>query len=144
MPTKPAAIHSMASMKRSMKWRVMLRSNSARDGSLSLLRQSVVFGERRTQFGQRYIRIDPGFADALAPGLDQRFGSLLPQRGLLRVKRIDFLAGLRLYLVDASILELAPRLTDATGCLGAAIVVDRLLLAFRHLAIFVLVHDEDE
>ena len=56
----------------------------------------------------------------------------------------DFLARLGPDLVDARVLELAPRRADPARSFGVAIVVDRLLLAIRHLVVFVLVHDQHE
>src|SRR4051812_12414719 len=108
MPTKPAAIHSMVSMKRSMAARFM----SAPDAAIaetawrhdipppcrrcrSLLRQRVIFGERRAKLGHRRVRIGAGFPDIVGPGLDQRLGRLLPLRGLLRRQLVDFVALLR-------------------------------------------------
>src|SRR4051794_13206928 len=96
MPTNPAAIHSMVSMKRSMAARFMAAPNAgcgtnmaaghpaARRGAELLLRQRVVFGERRTKLGHRRVRIAAGFLDIVGPGLDQRLGRLLPRCGLLR------------------------------------------------------------
>src|SRR3954451_17516667 len=93
MPTKPAAIHSIVSMKRSMLARFMSAPQASvitgrirrQEAPLPphqklgpLLRQRVVLGERSLEFGQRRIRIDAGFSDPLTPCLDQRFGRLLP------------------------------------------------------------------
>src|SRR5471030_992164 len=97
MPTKPAAIHSMVSMKRSIDARFMSAPNGWRlkgdatagesrrrtDMCQVLLRQSVRFGEGGAKFSHRCVRIGPGFLDAITPGLDQRLGRLLPQRRLL-------------------------------------------------------------
>src|SRR5579863_1397774 len=112
-PTKPAAIHSIVSMKRSMKWRVMSRSGAARDAHPPLRRQRIVLGERGFQLAERGIRIDACLTDALAPGLDQRLGGLLPLRGLFRRQRVDVLACFRLHLVEARVFEFAPGCADA-------------------------------
>src|SRR5450432_4673728 len=116
MPTKPAAIHSIASMKRSIGLRVMpapghylsmissenrcplfrimlavttskrrreFPTAASKLMSKRLLRQGVVFGERGLQLRHGGVRIDAGLLDAIGPGLEQRFGCLLPQRRLL-------------------------------------------------------------
>ena len=70
MPTKPAAIHSIVSMKRSMEWRVMYRSSDAWGSGRVLRRQGVVFGKRSPQLGERSIRVGAGPAHAVGPGLD--------------------------------------------------------------------------
>src|SRR5581483_2127925 len=118
-PTKPAAIHSIASMKRSMKWRVMSRSDEA----AGLWCQGVVLGERGLQFRKRRVRVHAGLADAVAPGLDQRLGRLPPRGGLFLRQRVNFLAGLGFDLVEARVLELAPGLANAPRSLGVAVVV---------------------
>src|SRR2546423_6706023 len=99
-PTNPAAIHSIVSIKRSIHTRFMSAPNGWRwqkkTAAISpprrceaLLRQGVVFGERRAQLGQGRVRIGADLLDALAPGLDQRLGGFLPQRPLVRGQPID-------------------------------------------------------
>src|SRR3954447_7491377 len=97
MPTKPAVIHSMVSMKRSMAARFMPAPDARRFSdpawrqdipppcreSRSLLRQRVVFRECGAKLGHRRVRIGPGLLHVIRPALDQRLGRLLPQRGLL-------------------------------------------------------------
>src|SRR5947199_3284546 len=158
MPTNPAAIHSIVSMKRSIHARFMSAPNGRQSWRKSrrrrrppslervtcLLRQRVILGQRSPEFCHRGVRIDAGLLNPIAPALDQRFGRLLPQRGLLRCQLVDLMAFLGLDLVDAGILELAPGFADAAGGLGVAIVVDRLFLTVRHLVVLVLVHHEGE
>src|SRR5260370_21597262 len=99
MPTNPAAIHSLMSMKRSIEARFMsaphdltIAGGTRRQEhpaavpicNRSLLRQSVVFGEGGTKFSHRCVRVGAGFLDTLGPGLDHRLGRLLPQRRPLR------------------------------------------------------------
>src|ERR1700693_3044950 len=91
MPTNPAAIHSIVSMKRSIDVRFISAPHGLGDGGARarrrkppcryagvLLRQGVVFGERCPQLSQCSVRVGPGFFDAIGPGLDQRLGRLLP------------------------------------------------------------------
>src|ERR1700674_559925 len=93
MPTNPAAIHSIVSMKRSMDARFIVgspalamagktrrRENPAAATGCNepLLRQGVVFGQSGTQFGHRRVRVGAGFLDAFGPGLDQRLGRFPP------------------------------------------------------------------
>src|SRR3977135_1721539 len=119
MPTIPAAIHSIVSMKRSIEARFMsaphgLRLQGTRrqeDPAAGLvrdkplLRQGVVFGEIGTKFGQRCVRIDTGFLDALGPGFDHRLGGLLPQRCLLLCPFFGFMTFLSPHLVVTALLS---------------------------------------
>src|SRR6202790_1466516 len=145
MPTNPAAIHSIVSMKRSIEARMFAphglkiagrtprRADPAAVPACSrlLLRQGVVFGELGTKFGHRGVRVGTGLLDSFSPGLDQRLGGFLPKRRLLRRQFIDFVTLLRLDLVAAGVLELAPWFADPAGGLGVAVVVDRLFLTVR-------------
>src|ERR1700682_411069 len=98
MPTNPAAIHSIVSIKRSIDARFM----SAPDGFglqgesggrripppcqcevRVLLRQGVVLAERAAKFCHRRVRVGAGLLDTFGPGLDQRLGGFLSQRRLL-------------------------------------------------------------
>src|ERR1019366_8981662 len=118
IPTKPAAIHSIVSMKRSIDVRFIsaphgfsgLQGESTAAEGISaavkisrgfLLGQGVVLGKRSPQFSHRRVRIGPGLPDVFGPGLDQRFGRLLPERGLLYSQCVDFLTRLRPHLVAA-------------------------------------------
>src|SRR5882672_12149590 len=93
MPTNPAAIHSIVSMKRSIDARFMSAPNGSEMAGRRrrrehpaaaavcvqvLLRQGVVFGERGTKFGHRRVRVGSSLLDGLGPGLDQGLGRLLP------------------------------------------------------------------
>src|SRR5437868_493130 len=136
MPTKPAAIHSMVSMKRSIHARFMSAPNGCRwekGGTAAgdpcrrrmftrLLCERVVLGERGLEFGERRIRVAAVLLDALAPGLDQRLGRFLPKSDLLGRQRVDLVAGLRLDLIDPGVLHLAPEFADLAGGLGVAVV----------------------
>src|SRR3954470_20576025 len=116
----------MVSMKRSIHARFMSAPNGWQwweDGggrsipaasvrSYGLLRERVVLGERGLEFGHRRVRVAAVLLDALAPGLDQRFGSLFPKSDLLGRQLVDLMAGLRLDLVDPGVLHLAPELAD--------------------------------
>src|SRR3954453_18444260 len=77
-----------------------------------LLRERVVLGKRRLEFSQRRVRVATVLLDAIAPGLDQRLGRLLPKSDLLRRELVDLVAGLRLDLVDPGVLHLAPELAN--------------------------------
>src|SRR5437879_13700577 len=126
MPTIPAAIHSIVSMKRSIEARFMSaplemqgtrrQEDPAAVGvrNKPLLRQGVVFGEIGTKFGQSCVRVDTGFLDTLSVGFDQRLGVLLPQRRLLRIQVVDLVTVLRLHLVDPGVFDFAPCLADAS------------------------------
>src|SRR6478672_11701967 len=127
IPTKPAAIHSIVSMKRSMAMRFM-RAPTAKFGSSGggscrrrrfadracvsrwrgavrlLLRQRVVFGEVGAQLLHRRVGVDAGLLHAIGPALGQRLRRLLPFRELSVGELVDFVARLRLDLVDAGIL----------------------------------------
>src|SRR6185503_17821156 len=87
-----------------------------------LLRERVVLGQRSLELGQRRIRVAAVLLDALAPGLDQRFGGLLPKSDLLGSECVDLVAGLSLDLRDPGVLHLAPMLADLAGGLGVAVV----------------------
>src|ERR1700712_669451 len=127
MPTKPAAIHSIVSMKRSIQARFMSappaqdrreetprrKDPAAAICRHALLRQGVVLGQGSTKFSHRAVRIGAGLPDSAGPGLDQRLGCFFPLRGLLRCKLVDLVTFLGLHLVDAGVLELAPGLADA-------------------------------
>src|SRR5437899_10465268 len=103
-----------------------------------LLRQRVVLGERSLQFSQRRVRVATVLLDALAPGLDQRLGGLLPKSDLLGRELVHLVAGLRLDLIDPGVLHLAPEFADLAGGLGVAVIVDRLLLLVVPLVVLCL------
>src|SRR5262245_21983059 len=127
MPTKPAAIHSIVSMNRSIHARFMSapaaddKAKARRMGpprvgcELRSFRQRVVLLQRGTQFAKHRVRIAAVLLDALAPGLGQRFGGFLPQADLLGRQLVDLVAGFGLDLVDAGILHLAPMLAEPAG-----------------------------
>src|SRR6266436_4207434 len=139
MPTNPAAIHSMVSMKRSIDARFMFAptrpaiagKTRRQDDPAALPRcnrfllcQGVVFGKRGAQLDHGGVRIDAVFLDGFGPGLDQRVGCFLPEHQLLRCQLVDFVIGQRPDLVDTGVFELAPWFADAAGSLGIAVVVD--------------------
>src|SRR3979490_2601220 len=129
----------MSAPRRSRLQGEMAAGQSRRRRYQALLRQRVVLGQRSAKLRHRCIRVGPGFLDALSPGLDQRLGYLLPQRRLFPGQLVELAAFLPPRLFAAGVLELAPGFADATGSLGAAIIVDRLLLVVGHLVVFVLV-----
>src|SRR5690242_11809215 len=145
MPTKPAAIHSIVSMTRSIQARFMENPAAGKKGgaggasfivpragrrrrppvgvagTASLLRQRVVFLQRGLQLLESGITIHTGLLDAVAPGLHQRLGRLLPLGGLLGGELVDLVTGLGLDLVDAGVLELTPVLANLSRHFGRAV-----------------------
>src|SRR5258705_11128049 len=114
MPTIPAAIHSIASIKRSIEARMsaphglgIARGTRRQEDPAAavlnklLLRQGVVLAESRAKFRYRGVRIGPGFLDALGPGLDQRLGGFLANRRLFGAPFLDFVYFFRLPLFNA-------------------------------------------